>query len=112
VQLLKLVFRTVSTPVLTLGAAVLVTVAFWVARIAGLEPQLNTLFDLLKVVLPPLVALLTSIFGSKALYALFRSGDVALFGWQRSAPRRAQVVARRSPKIVPLPTEYVDNFER
>lgn len=111
VPLFKLAFKTVSAPVLTLGAAVLITVVVWVSRVLGMEAQLNTLFDLLKVVLPPLVALLTSLFGAKTIYAMARRNELAYIGYQRTPPN-VRSVARRSPKIVPLPTEYVDSFER
>lgn len=65
-----------------LVVSTLVTIVVWLAGRFGL--QLDSVFGLLVTVLPILTQLLTSIFGSKALYALASSANVAGFGYQRT----------------------------
>lgn len=75
----------VSADHILLGVSALVTVAVWVAGRVGLGLQLDSVFAILVTVLPILTQLLTSIFGSKALYAAAVSAQVAGFGYQRTA---------------------------
>jgi hypothetical protein len=61
-----------------------VTILMWLGRQWGFELQLNTVFGWLATVVPILLTLLTTLFGSKVLFAAAVKRDIPAFGYTRT----------------------------
>lgn len=63
----------------------LVTILTYVAPRLGVELRLQSVYDWLILILPPLTNFIVMLAGAKGFYALFKWTGLPLFGYQRSA---------------------------
>lgn len=64
--------------------AVVVTVVVWISRWAGIEVEINNVFDLIAAVLPPVLLFLATALGQKQLFATSVKNNIPVFGYQRT----------------------------
>lgn len=79
-------FVPVDSGVLQFVVAIVLTLLFWLAQYFGYEAQFRSIVDFVMVSGPALLALLTTLFGSSALYHSARRNAIPVAGYSRSTP--------------------------
>lgn len=76
----------VPAPLINLITGLILTLAVWIAAALSFEPQLKDVFDVIVVVAPALISLITTVSGSHVLYQTANKSNVPLFGHSRTTP--------------------------
>lgn len=91
--------NSISARTLQLAVAVILVVATWIARFAGVSVQLSSFLNAIQVAGPPVLQFILTLLGSHAAYNYAVSQDVVMVGYKRpDSSLAAKSLTVRSPK--------------